>query len=85
MGDNINIVYTMKDGVPIRQTTTVDDRLLSLLRQKPGVSKKDFESIAMEHGFKRATVREFLDRALFARTISYTHADGLAVIESIAA
>jgi hypothetical protein len=55
-----------------------------LLRQNSGLSKKDFELIAREQGFKRATVRDFIDRSLAAKTILYRHGC-LDPIDSIAA
>jgi archaellum biogenesis ATPase FlaH len=73
MGDNINIVYKMVAGIPIRQTETIPDKLLSLLSRNPGKTKDAFILLAMETGFVRATVRDFIIGGLLNKTLTYNH------------
>jgi len=61
IGDGKPIVYGMCDGVPRRETATFTDILFDLVRRNPGLSKEKFEDVAKRSGFRRTTVRGFIE------------------------
>jgi KaiC/GvpD/RAD55 family RecA-like ATPase len=71
IGDGKTIVYGMVDGVPVRQTETFQDRLFELIKRNPGLSKEKFEEVARKAGFRRSTIRDFLDSWLVAGKLKY--------------
>jgi hypothetical protein len=48
---------------------SVNERLCDLLKQNPGITKSDFESIATDRGLGRNCGREFLDSGVRGETI----------------
>jgi hypothetical protein len=71
LGDGKPVVYGMGTGVPVRQTATLADSLLDLLTKNPGLSKSKFEDLAQKAGFRRGTVREFIDGEIVGGKIKY--------------
>jgi archaellum biogenesis ATPase FlaH len=72
LGDGKPVVYGVNaEGIPTRETETVQDAIRSLLVRNPGLSKDKFEKIAVGAGFRRNTVRDFLDHGIVGGTISY--------------
>lgn len=72
LANGTTIVYKMEDGVPVRATATGDERLLGLVKQNPGLSKSKFEQLAVkEHGVRRSTVRNFMDKANMGGLLVY--------------
>jgi KaiC/GvpD/RAD55 family RecA-like ATPase len=71
IGDGKPIVYGMRDGIPHRETATFKDVLLDLARRNPGISKEQFEEAARNAGFRRSTIRDFLDQSIVAGQLQY--------------
>jgi KaiC/GvpD/RAD55 family RecA-like ATPase len=72
MGDHVDVTYAMINDVPVRQTATVNDKLMAILHKHPqGISKEKFETECMEGGFRRQTVRDFIDNGCTAGLVSY--------------
>jgi archaellum biogenesis ATPase FlaH len=72
MGDDINVAYSMIEGVPTRTTVTLNDRISMLLKQhQNGISKEAFEKECTAAGFRRATIRQFIDVQLSFGRIVY--------------
>jgi KaiC/GvpD/RAD55 family RecA-like ATPase len=71
IGDGKSIVYGIVDGVPVRQTATFQDMLFELLKRNPGLSKEKFEDVARRSGFRRGTIRDFIDNGTTAGKIKY--------------
>jgi hypothetical protein len=71
IGDGKPIVYGMVNGIPERKTATFEDLLFDLLERNPGLSKEKFEECARTANFRRATIREFLERYIVAGRIKY--------------
>jgi len=71
IGDDKPIVYGMCDGVPRRETATFTDILFDLVRRNPGLSKEKFEDVAKRSGFRRSTVRDFIDNGIVSGTLKY--------------
>lgn len=72
MGDGQTIFYKMVGGIPQRVNVTSDDRLYETLQSNPGLSKEKFTDLAMEKfGYRRGTVRSFLDHGIVAGMIRY--------------
>jgi RecA-family ATPase len=71
IGDGKVIVYGMRDGVPSRETATITDVLYDLVKRNPGLTKEKFEEVAKEAGFRRGTVREFIDHGIAAGHLKY--------------
>ena len=71
IGDGRPILYGMRDGIPRRETATFTDILFDLVRRNPGLSKDKFEEVAKKSGFRRSTVREFLDNGIVSGRLKY--------------
>jgi KaiC/GvpD/RAD55 family RecA-like ATPase len=71
IGDGKPIVYGMRDGIPHRETATFQEVLLDLARRNPGISKEKFEEAARDAGFRRSTIRDFIDHAIVAGQLKY--------------
>ena len=71
IGDGKPIVYGMRDGIPHRETATFQEVLLDLARRNPGTSKERFEEIARDAGFRRSTIRDFIEHAIVAGQLKY--------------
>jgi len=71
IGDGKPIVYGMRDGVPKRETATFTDMLFDLVRRQPGLSKEAFEDIARKSGFRRSTIRDFIDNGIVSGQLKY--------------
>jgi hypothetical protein len=71
LGDGKPVTYGMSNGVPVMETTTYQDRLYELLTRNQGMSKEQFETIAMKNGYRRSTIRHFLDNNIAAGRIQY--------------
>jgi hypothetical protein len=71
LGDGKPIVYKMVDGIPVRQTVSFNDVLFDLVKQNPGLSKVNLEKLAMNAGFRRATVRDFFEKYISGGQIKY--------------
>jgi hypothetical protein len=61
----------MRDGVPKRETATFTDMLFDLVRRQPGLSKEAFEDIARKSGFRRSTIRDFIDNGIVSGQLKY--------------
>jgi hypothetical protein len=66
IGDGKPIRYGMRDGIPHRETATFKDVLLDLARRNPGICKEQFEEAARNAGFRRSTIRDFIDNGIVA-------------------
>lgn len=71
LGDGATTMYEMVDDVPVKKTLTFEQSLFELLKKNPGLSKEKFEELAKERSYRRATVREFLDKYLLSAKIKY--------------
>lgn len=71
IGDGKPIVYGMRDGIPKRETATFTDALFDLVRRHPGLSKEKFEDVGKESGFRRSTVRDFIDAGVVSGKLKY--------------
>lgn len=71
IGDGKPIVYGMKGGIPYRQTATIADRLLDHIRRHPGLTKEKFEEAARNAGFRRGTIRDFIDHGIVSGALRY--------------
>ncbi|HYW38064.1 MAG TPA: AAA family ATPase [Terriglobales bacterium] len=71
IGDGKPIVYGMRNGIPHRETATSQEVLLDLARRNPGISKEKFEAAARSAGFRRSTIRDFIDHAIVAGQLKY--------------
>jgi hypothetical protein len=66
IGDGKPIVYGIRGGVPHRETATFRDVLFDLVRRNPGISKEKLEEVARNAGFRRSTIRDFVDHGIAA-------------------
>jgi archaellum biogenesis ATPase FlaH len=69
LGNSPPVIYVMEDGIPVRQaqqTVSIDDRLIDVLRQNEGHSEASFIAIAMKSGYKRQSIRDFVDHNIVA-------------------
>jgi hypothetical protein len=71
IGDGKPIVYGIRDGIPYRETATFQEVLLDLARRNPGISKEKFEEAARNAGFRRSTIRDFIDQGIVAGQLKY--------------
>jgi hypothetical protein len=72
LGDGKPIHYKMdENGIPVRQTMTVNDVLFDLLKNNQGFTKEKFEDLAKKANFRRATVRDFLDKYIVSGKIKH--------------
>jgi hypothetical protein len=56
---------------PQRKTATFTDRLLDLVKRNPGLSKEKFEEIARKNGYRRSTIRDFIDHGIVGGVLAY--------------
>jgi hypothetical protein len=71
LADGKPIVYAMKDGIPHRETATFADILRDLLRRNPGLTKDKFEEVARKAGFRRGTIRDFIEKGIISGQLQY--------------
>ena len=85
IGDGKPIVYGMRDGIPKRETATFTDMLFDLVRRNPGLTKEKFGDIAKASGFRRSTIRDFIDKGIVSGQLQYAKCKLLIKPKSVAA
>jgi hypothetical protein len=61
----------MRDGIPRRETAPFTEVLFDLVRRNPGLSKDKFEEVAKQSGFRRSTIRDFMDKGILLGKLKY--------------
>ncbi len=65
------VLYDFVNGVPVRAAANAESPLLDLLARNHDITKEKFTKIAMENGFKRATIRDFLEKYIVGGIITH--------------
>lgn len=67
--DELAFDYVNGEFIPQDLKQAKEDNLIQLLRNNPGITKSEFEKLAMEQKFSRSDIRNYLDKGIGFGTI----------------